>query len=85
MLTTPELFAAGTSGIVIVEFVVDSAGQVEQPTFGVLSSTHPLFARAVQDALLGVHFSPAQLQGRTVRQIVQMQFRFDAPSRGGRR
>ena len=81
----PELVASGTSGIVIVEFVVDSMGMVEQPTFGVLSSTHPLFARAVQDALVRVHFSPAQSRGRAVRQIVQMQFRFDAPSRSRRR
>ena len=81
----PELFAAGTSGIVIAEFVVDSSGRVEGATFGVLSSSHPLFARAVQDALREVHFRPAQAGGRAVRQIVQMQFRFDAPGRRGRR
>jgi TonB family protein len=81
----PELVAAATSGIVIVEFVVDSTGGVEETTFGVLSSTHPLFARAVEDALASAHFSPARSHGRPVRQILQMQFRFDAPGRGGRR
>jgi hypothetical protein len=81
----PELFASGTGGIVIAEFVVDSTGEVDPKTFGVLSSTHPLFSRAVQDALLGVHFVPAQARGHAVRQIVQMQFRFDPSGRRGHR
>jgi hypothetical protein len=80
----PELLASGTSGIVIAEFVVDSSGMVEAGTFGVLSSTHPLFARAVQDALRDVRFRPGLFRGRPVRQIVQMQFRFDASRRRGR-
>ena len=80
----PELFASGTSGIVIAEFVVDSSGVVEAETFGVLSSSHPLFVRAVQDALREAHFRPGLFRGRPVRQIVQMQFRFDADRRRGR-
>ena len=79
-----ELLASGTSGIVIAEFVVDSSGMVEAATFGVLSSSHPLFARAVQDALQGAHFRPGLFRGHPVRQIVQMQFRFDADRRHGR-
>jgi TonB family protein len=81
----PELFASGTSGIVIAEFVVDSSGVVEPATFGVLSSSHPLFARAVQDALRDVRFQPGTFHGRPIRQIVQMQFRFDAAGRRGHR
>lgn len=81
----PELLAAGSGGIVVAEFVVDSSGRVEPSTFGVLSSTHPLFARAVQDAIARARFIPAQTRGVSVRQIVRMQFRFDAPSRRRRR
>jgi TonB family protein len=66
---------------VVAEFVVDSSGQVEPSTFGVLSSTHPLFARAVQEAIARARFVPAQARGVPVRQIVRMQFRFDAPGR----
>lgn len=77
----PELLAAGNGGIVVAEFVVDSSGHVEPSTFGVLSSTHPLFARAVQDAIARARFIPAQARGVPVRQIVRMQFRFDAPGR----
>jgi TonB family protein len=77
----PELLAAGSGGIVVAEFVVDSSGQVEPSTFGVLSSTHPLFARAVQEAIARARFVPAQARGVPVRQIVRMQFRFDAPGR----
>jgi TonB family protein len=80
----PELFATGTSGVVVAEFVVDSAGLVEPETFGVVSSTHPLFSRAVQEALSAVRFRPGELKGRPVRQIVQMQFRFDAANRRNR-
>ena len=80
----PELLASGTSGIVIAEFVVDSSGMVEAETFGVLSSSHPLFARAVQEALREAHFCPGLSKGKRVRQIVQMQFRFDADRRRGR-
>jgi hypothetical protein len=44
-----------------------------------------LFARAVQEALRDAHFRPGVSRGRPVRQIVQMQFRFDADRRRGRR
>jgi TonB family protein len=64
-----------------VEFVVDTAGHVEDETFGVVSSPHLLFSHAVYEAVAGATFSPARRQGRPVRQIVQMQFRFEPPNR----
>ena len=81
----PELFADGVGGSVVVEVIVDSVGRAEQGTFGVLFSSHPLFARAVQDALRPAVFHPAVLNGRRVAQIVQIPFRFDPPGTDGRK
>ena len=77
----PELFANGTSGLVIAEFIVDSLGRTEPTSFGVLSSSHPLFAVAVHEAVDRALFEPARLGGRAVRQLVQMRFRFEPPGR----
>lgn len=75
----PELLAERVSGLVIVEAVIDSTGRLEPGTFGVLSSPHPLFTRAVQEALQGAVFHAAQHAGRNVRQLVQLRFRFEPP------
>lgn len=75
----PELFAGRVGGNVLVELVVDSIGRAEEGTFGVLFSSHPLFARAVQDALQRAIFHAAVLDGHRVAQIVQIPFRFDPP------
>ncbi len=76
-----ELLASGTNGLVIAEFIVDSLGRAEPASFGVLSSSHPLFAVAVHDAVERALFEPARLSGRAVRQLVQMRFRFEPPPR----
>ena len=47
----PPLFASGTPGLVIAEFVVDTTGRVEDGTLGIVSSTAPLFTDAVGVAL----------------------------------
>ena len=75
----PELLADRVSGSVTVELVVDSLGRVEAGSFGVLFSSHPLFSRAVQEAVSRAAFHPAVLDGRRVAQIVQIPFRFDPP------
>ncbi|MGH7720447.1 MAG: TonB family protein [Gemmatimonadaceae bacterium] len=73
-----ELHAAGATGGVVAEFVVDTAGRVELETFNVVSSTHPRFTEAVRRALPAARFTPALLAGRRVRQLVQLPFRFEA-------
>lgn len=75
----PELLADRVSGSVMVEVVVDSLGRVEAGSFGILFSSHPLFSRAVQDAVFRAAFHPAVLDGRRVAQIVHLPFRFDPP------
>jgi TonB family protein len=72
----PPLFAAGIRGLVIAEFVVDTAGKVEDGTVGIVSSTAPLFTEAVRVALESASYMPALKGGRPVRQLVQQPFEF---------
>ena len=72
----PSLYAMGTRGLVIAEFVIDTLGHVEQETIGIVSSTHPLFSDAVRSALTRATYIPAVKQGQAVRQIVQQPFDF---------
>ena len=76
-----ELYAEHVRGSVLLEVVVDSSGRVRETTFGVIFASHPLFARAAQEALRGVTFQPALLNGRAVAQIVHVPFRFEPPGR----
>jgi TonB family protein len=81
----PELMAEGIGGSVLAEVVVDAAGRTEPTTFGVVHSSHPLFARAVQEAVRVTEFRPAVRQGRQVAQLVQIPVRFDPPGGQSRR
>jgi len=72
----PALYAEGMRGLVVAEFVIDTSGRVEDATFGIVSSTHPLFSAAVRSALGGATYIPAVKQGQVVRQIVQQPFDF---------
>src|SRR3954470_7678273 len=74
----PSLFAAHTRGTVVAEFVVDAQGHVEQGTFGIVASTHPLFADAVRTAVMATTFTPALRQGKPVRQLVHEPFEFNS-------
>lgn len=72
----PSLFAEGVRGLVVAEFVIDTAGRVENETIGIVSSTHPLFTAAVRSALAGAIYVPALKHGQPVRQIVHQPFDF---------
>ena len=76
------LFAEGVGGSVVAEFVVDTAGRVEEGTFGIVSSTNPLFSEAVREAVEGATYTPAQRHRLRVRQLVQQPFSF-VPRRAG--
>jgi TonB family protein len=75
----PAMRASGTNGLVIAEFVVDTSGAVEPENVGIVSSTDPLFADAVRDALRLASFRPALHRGQPVRQLVRQPFEFRAP------
>ena len=70
------LRSAGVEGEVLAQFVVDTSGRVEMPTFKVLRSSHDLFISAVRQALPGMKFIPAEVGGRRVKQLVQQPFTF---------
>lgn len=71
-----SLRAAGLSGNVVVEFVVDTLGRVEDGSSRIVSADHPLFAASVRAALPTYRFLPAEAEGRRVRQLVRLPFRF---------
>lgn len=77
-----SLFAAGIPGRVVAEFIVGEDGRIEPGTLTIASATHPLFASAVRFSLDGALFVPAVLDGKPVRQLVQLPFHFE-PARSG--
>lgn len=72
----PPLYAEGMRGLVVAEFVVDTAGKVEEGTVGIVSSTAPLFTEAVRVSLGTASYIPAQKNGHPVRQLVHQPFEF---------
>ncbi|HWL38872.1 MAG TPA: TonB family protein [Gemmatimonadaceae bacterium] len=76
----PALFAAGTSGTVMAEFIVEADGTILPESFEIFSSSHPLFGEAAMQALSNARYTPAVKKGVAVRQFVQQPFSF---SRGG--
>jgi TonB family protein len=75
-----SLSRARVAGSVMARFVVDTLGRVEAPTIHIDSATAPAFGEAVHRALLKAMFEPARLNGRRVRQVVEMPFDFKPPA-----
>lgn len=73
----PPLFAERVSGRVVAEFVVTPEGRVEPHTIVIVSSTHPLFSRAVRTTLQVAAYVPATKSGRNVSQLVHQAFDFN--------
>jgi len=71
-----DLRESGVEGEVLVQFVVDQTGRAEMRTFKVLKSSHDEFTRAARAVLPLMSFSPAELDGCKVRQLVQLPFAF---------
>ena len=71
-----SLQEAGVSGTVLAQFVVDTTGIADLPTFRALESPDPLFTAAVRDALPEMRFEPAMVDGHKVRQVIQVPFAF---------
>jgi bla regulator protein blaR1 len=79
----PQLLrAAGVSGEVIVQFVVEPSGTPDMNTFKVLKSTHELFTRSVRSAVSQFKFIPAVVRGTPVRQLIQEPFQFSLVGAG---
>ena len=73
----PEMLkSANVEGDVLAQFVVDTTGRADMGTFKVLKSTHDLFTRSVRKALEDMRFTPAEIGGHKVKQLVQQPFTF---------
>jgi protein TonB len=68
--------AAGVDGSVLVQFVVDTTGRVEPKSISILRETNPQFGEAVRRCLGRTRYSPAELHGKRVRQLVQQEVGF---------
>lgn len=74
----PEpLRAANIGGEVLAQFIIDTTGLVEIPSFKVLVQTNPWFVSAVWAALPSFRFDPAQVKGQKVRELVQQPYAFN--------
>ena len=73
------LAAAGVSGRVVLDYVVDTAGRAEPGSLRVVMSPHPAFEEAARASVLASRYQPARLRGRVVRQLVRqaLSFRLD--------
>jgi protein TonB len=73
------LESSGIAGEVQAQFVVKSDGKADMETFKVLKSSNELFTQAIKNYLPRAHFSPAQIGGKPVNQLVQQSFQFAVP------
>ena len=73
----PELLrSAGITGEVMLEFVIDTAGRVEQGSARIVSSTHRLFDAPALAVLASWRFRPARIGGLPVRARVHFPLYF---------
>jgi TonB family protein len=72
----PVLASAGITGRVEMQFIVDTTGHVEVPSFKLLKTSHPAFGEPAREAILKSVFKPAKFKGRPVRQLVQQAVAF---------
>jgi len=63
-------------GAVTIAYIVDTTGRPDSSSMRVKASTHDGFVDAVRAALPGMHFRPALIGGRAVRQLVIQEFKF---------
>jgi TonB family protein len=70
------LRSAHVEGEVLAQFVLRADGTPDMSTFKVLKSNHDLFTNAVKQSLPAMKFSPAEVGGKKVKQLVQMPFQF---------
>ncbi|MBC8089978.1 MAG: TonB family protein [Phycisphaerae bacterium] len=77
-----DLRAAGVEGRVDAQFVVDTNGRAMVSSLKVLRSSHPSFTAAIEEALPSMRFLSAEINGRKVKQLIQMPMVFDLANDG---
>lgn len=73
---SPALRSGFRGGRVLARFVVDETGRVEPGTAEILASSDTSLTRAVWTVLPALRFTPAERDGRPVRQQVSVPFEF---------
>lgn len=77
------LRAANVEGSVLAQFIVGTDGRADMGSFKVLKSTHDMLTASVRGALAQMQFTPAEVGGHQVKQLVQMPFDFSLSKDGG--
>jgi len=72
----PLLLTEGVEGTVVVRYVVEANGLADSTSLEILSATRREFADAVRAAIPHMRFTPARIDERPVRQLVQQPFSF---------
>jgi hypothetical protein len=70
------LRADGVEGKVTAQFIIDSTGRPLVGSFKALKSANTLFTLAVFSVLPDLRFTPAQVKGHPVSELVQVQYVF---------
>lgn len=73
----PGLKAAGVTGRVTLQFIVNTDGTVESSSVRVISSTNKQFEEPAIAAIKKARFKPAKVKGAPVRQLVQQAIAFE--------
>jgi len=60
----------------VLQFVIDTTGQVDKRTIRLVRSTHPEFALAVLHGLALMRYGPAEVDGGKVKELVEQPFAF---------
>ena len=72
-----RLHDAGIGGEVVVQFIVNEKGEADRGSIKVIKSSHAEFDTPARRAVMGATYYAAEIDGRKVRQLVQIAFRFD--------
>lgn len=73
----PEVLrAAGITGRVTLEFVVDTTGHVDQGTIRIINTAHPGFNNAAKEMVSKTIFRPGKLRGQAVAVMVRQAVNF---------
>ncbi|HUF66108.1 MAG TPA: energy transducer TonB [Gemmatimonadaceae bacterium] len=71
-----RLLSEGIEGTVLVRYVVEANGLADSSSLEILSATRREFADAVRAAIPHMRFTPARIDERPVRQLVEQPFSF---------
>jgi len=74
-----QLRTANVEGSVVAQFVVDTTGEPMAPTVRVIERSDDRFVASVRETIPKLRFSPAEVGGKKVKQLVQMPFTFRLP------